>query len=83
MTPSTRRTVPNPLDPVPFNVPLPHITTLDNGLKIVILRDTRLPLVSYRLDFLNGDAADPAESIGITSAMAAMLTEGTANYSSR
>ena len=83
MTPSTRRTVPRPLDPVPFNIPLPHIATLDNGLKVVILTDRRLPLVSFRLAFLSGDAADPAESVGITSAMAAMLTEGTANYSSR
>ena len=83
MTPSTRRTVPLPLDPVPFNIPRPDVATLDNGLKVVILTDRRLPLVSYRLAFLSGDAADPAGNVGITSAMAAMLTEGTANYSSR
>jgi zinc protease len=75
--------MPAPLEPAPFNVPQPYLTTLENGLKVVILSDGRLPLVSYRLAFLSGDAADPAEQIGLTSAMASMLTEGTAKYSSR
>jgi len=75
--------MPAPLEPAPFNVPQPYLTTLENGLKVVILSDGRLPLVSYRLAFLAGDAADPAEQIGLTSAMASMLTEGTAKYSSR
>ena len=82
MTQPSRKTVPSPLEPAPFNIPEPFVTTLDNGLKIVILADKRLPLVSYRLAFLSGDANDPPENTGITSAMASMLTEGTANYSS-
>ncbi|HUR96832.1 MAG TPA: pitrilysin family protein [Pyrinomonadaceae bacterium] len=77
-----RKTAPGPLEPAPFNIPEPFITTLDNGLKVVILADKRLPLVSYRLAFLSGDANDPRENAGITSAMASMLTEGTVNYSS-
>lgn len=83
MTQAIRKTVPAPLQPAPFNVPQPSVTTLDNGLKVVILSDRRLPLVSYRLAFLSGDSADPEGQIGITSAMASMLTEGTLNYSSR
>ena len=83
MTQAIRKTVPSPLEPAPFNIPEPFIRTLDNGLKIVILADNRLPLVSYRLAFLSGDANDPVGNTGITSAMASMLTEGTANYSSR
>ncbi|MEO8573831.1 MAG: pitrilysin family protein [Pyrinomonadaceae bacterium] len=82
MTQASRKTVPSPLEPAPFNIPEPFITTLDNGLKIVVLADKRLPLVSYRLAFLTGDANDPTDNTGITSAMASMLTEGTANYSS-
>ncbi|MEP7148768.1 MAG: pitrilysin family protein [Acidobacteriota bacterium] len=82
MTQATRRSFPSPLEPAPFNIPEPLVTTLDNGLRIVVVADNRLPLVSYRLAFLSGDADDPTDNIGITSAMASMLTEGTANYSS-
>lgn len=82
MTQATRRSFPSPLEPAPFNIAEPLVTTLDNGLRVVVVADNRLPLVSYRLAFLSGDADDPADSIGITSAMASMLTEGTANYSS-
>src|SRR5688572_15852749 len=78
-----RKTAPQPLAPVPFAIPQPVQWTLDNGLKVVVFEDSRLPLVSLRLAFLAGDANDPADNIGRTSAMAAMLTEGTENYSSR
>lgn len=77
-----RKTAPEALAPVPFNIPQSFQTTLDNGLRIVIFEDRRLPLVSYRLAFLSGDVNDPKESVGLTSAMASMLTEGTENYSS-
>jgi predicted Zn-dependent peptidase len=50
---------------------------------VIILPDDRIPLVSFRLAFLRGDAEDPKGSTGLTSATAAMLTEGTENYSSR
>lgn len=83
MTQATRKSVPRPLEPAPFNIPQPFIATLDNGLKVVIVADKRLPLVSFRLAFLSGDADDPFDRIGITSAMASMVSEGTANYSSR
>src|SRR6476469_4393541 len=82
MTQAIRKTMPAPLEPAPFNVPQPDVTTLKNGLKVVVLSDRRLPLVSYRLAFLAGDAGDPADHVGLTSAMAAMLTEGTSIYSS-
>lgn len=50
---------------------------------MVIFEDARLPLVSFRLAFRTGDADDPEGSVGLTSSAAAMLTEGTENYSSR
>ncbi len=83
MAQASLKTAPKPLAPVPFNVPEAVRTTLDNGLRVVVIEDDRLPLVSYRLAFLAGDADDPADSVGLTSALAAMLTEGTENYSSR
>ena len=83
MAQASLKTAPKPLAPVPFNVPQAVRAELDNGLRIVIIEDSRLPLVSYRLAFLSGDADDPADSVGLTSALASMLTEGTENYSSR
>lgn len=83
MTQAIRKTAPEPLAPLPFNISQPYQTTLENGLKVVVFEDKRLPLVSYRLAFLSGEAGDSKERMGATAAMASMLTEGTLNYSSR
>jgi len=78
-----RKTVPQPLAPIEFSVPDIERTTLKNGLKVVVVADDRLPLVSYRLAFNWGDINDPEGLIGVTSAVSSMLNEGTLNYSSR
>ena len=83
MTQATRKTAPEPLAPIAFNTPSPFSTTLANGLRIVIFEDRRLPLVSYRLAFFSGDANEPTELQGISTATASMLSEGTRNFSSR
>src|SRR6476660_7881336 len=83
MTPSNMKSPPGPLAPVSFDIAKPYETKLDNGLRIVIVENKRLPLVSLRLAFSSGDIHDPKGSRGITSAMAQMLTEGTQNYNSR
>jgi len=82
MTEGIRSTPPPPLDPIQFTIPQAYKKTLGNGLKVVIFEDSRLPLVSYRLAFRRGDASDPFDLIGMTSAAASMMTEGTQNYSS-
>jgi zinc protease len=79
---ASRKTAPESLAPVPFNIPQAFQTSLANGLRVVIFEDKRLPLVSYRLAFMSGDVHDPSDSVGLTSAMASMLTEGTESYSS-
>lgn len=78
-----RKNAPAPLAPKPFEIPKPYQTVLPNGLKIVIFEDKRLPLVSYRLAFKTGDINDPKDSTGLTSALAAMLNEGTKTRSSK
>ncbi|HYJ92619.1 MAG TPA: pitrilysin family protein [Pyrinomonadaceae bacterium] len=83
MTPDFRKTIPQSLPPVQFNVPGFHKTALDNGLKIVVIPDNRLPLISYRLAFNWGDINDPEGLTGASSAVASMLNEGTFEYSSR
>lgn len=74
---------PEPLEPMPFGVPAAFRTTMPNGLRVVIVDDERIPLCNYRLVFLTGDANEPRNEIGINSALASMLTEGTENHSSR
>jgi len=83
MTEEFRKSAPESLAPVPFNIGKPFETTLDNGLKLIIYEEKRLPLVSYRLAFNSGDISDPQDAIGLTSATASMLSEGTRNYTSR
>ncbi len=78
-----RKSVPAPLAPVSFDIPRPVEFTLSNGLRVVMIEQQRLPLVSYRLAFFSGDINDPADATGLTSAMGAMLTEGTESYASK
>ncbi|MEO8650162.1 MAG: pitrilysin family protein [Acidobacteriota bacterium] len=77
------KTAPEPLAPIPFHLSEPFETRLKNGLRIVLCENDRLPLINFRLAFYSGDADEPSDAIGLTSAVAALLTEGTENYSSR
>ncbi|MBA2379863.1 MAG: insulinase family protein [Blastocatellia bacterium] len=83
MTEFSKSIVPEPLEEVPFEIANALRATLPNGLRVVMLADDRVPLVSYRLVFMAGDANDPADHLGVTSAMTALITEGTEKYSSR
>ena len=78
-----RKTAPAPLAPKQFDISKPFETTLPNGLKIVVIEDNRLPIVSYRLAFQSGTINDPKDSTGLTSALTSMLSEGTATLSSK
>jgi zinc protease len=72
-----RKTAPSPLAAKPFEIVKPFETVLPNGLKVIVFEDKRLPLVSYRLGFKTGNINDPKDSIGLTSAITALLNEGT------
>ena len=82
MTKAIQTTVPEPLEPVQFDLPEAFRTTLSNGLRVVIFDDPRIPLCSFRLAFLSGDAGDPPELKGLTSAMTTLVTEGTTEHTS-
>ncbi len=83
MNDNLRSSPPEPLEPVAFHIAKPFETKLANGLKVVIFEDKRLPLVSFRLAFFSGDANDPSDAAGLTSAVTSLMTEGTENYSSK
>ncbi|HEY6119686.1 MAG TPA: pitrilysin family protein, partial [Pyrinomonadaceae bacterium] len=78
-----RRQPPTPLSPRPISLPSPQETMLANGMTVVIVEDSRLPLVSFRLAFGFGDAHDPANLPGLSDMLAGLLTEGTESRTSR
>jgi zinc protease len=78
-----RSQAPSPLQPRPIMIPTPRETTLANGLTVVVVEDSRLPLVSYRLAFRVGGAFDPPELPGLTDLLAGLLPEGTESRNSR
>ena len=78
-----RSQAPPPLQPRPILIPTARETTLANGLKLVVVEDRRLPLVSYRLAFRVGGAFDPPELPGLTDLLAGLLPEGTQSKSSK
>jgi zinc protease len=74
---------PAPLPPRPIAIPTRRETVLPNGLSLVVVEDSRLPLISYRLAFPVGGAFDPPELPGLTDLLAGLLPEGTASKTSR
>lgn len=78
-----RKTAPAPLAPVAFNIPQPFETFLANGLKIVVFENKKLPLVNFRLIIRSGNIHEPTNAVGLNSAVASMLNEGTESYTSK
>jgi zinc protease len=78
-----RSQAPAPLPPRVISIPTPHETTLANGLTLVVVEDSRLPLVSYRLAFRVGGAFDPPELPGLTDLLAGLMPEGTTSRTSK
>lgn len=78
-----RRRPPSPLAPRALNLPAPVEAELSNGLRVVVVEQERLPLVSFRLAFRSGDSSDPPDLPGLTDTMADMLVEGTETRDSR
>ena len=77
-----RQQSPTPLKPRPLNIPAPIETTLGNGLRLAIVNDARLPIVSFRLAFRGGDSSDPAHLPGLSDMMSHLMSEGTSNRTS-
>lgn len=78
-----RKQAPEPLAPLPFNLPPAEKRTLSCGLRVVTVHDDRQPLVNFRLIFGTGDIHDPEGGTGVSSAVASLLNEGTENYTSK
>jgi len=74
--------------PIPAPGPDPKLTVpsfvekrLANGLRVIVARNTRTPLVSARLSVDAGYADEPAAASGVAALTAALITQGTATRS--
>ena len=63
--------------PRPFRLPAVKPFTLANGIKVYLVEQHTLPIVSMDLNFDGGGIADPKGKDGLASICMAMLTEGT------
>jgi predicted Zn-dependent peptidase len=73
------RTVkPGPGPASPLNLPVLQKSSLDNGLKLIVVEHHELPVVQVTMVILSGSADDPAGKAGLATLTAQMMDEGTA-----
>ncbi|MBI4455589.1 MAG: insulinase family protein [Acidobacteria bacterium] len=58
-------------------------TTLENGLRVIVLEDHRVPTFFMQMVILSGGLSDPPDYHGLASFTASLLREGTRKRSSR
>ena len=63
--------------PRPFKLPKVSPFSLDNGIKVYLVEQHTLPIVSIDLNFDGGSMLDPKGKEGLASVCMSMLTEGT------
>jgi predicted Zn-dependent peptidase len=73
-----RKAQPGPTAPHPFRLPAVKPFTLKSGLKVFLVEQHTLPIVSMDLNFDGGSLADPKGKDGLASVCMGLLTEGTA-----
>ena len=64
-------------------LPKAEETTLPNGLRVMLLRSTKVPTFAMQMVVLSGGLSDPADYHGLASFTATMLREGTAAHKSK
>jgi len=72
-----RATPPKPGTAKAPKLPVPTEFKLANGLTVMLLQQTNLPVLTARLAVLRGSEANPADKPGLASFAASMLTQGT------
>ncbi len=72
-----RKTQPAPSAQRPFKLPAVKPFSLPNGIKVYLVEQHTLPIVSMDLNFDGGGVTDPKGKDGLASMCMGMLTEGT------
>lgn len=76
-----QQTPPLPAAPRAVNIPQPAEKTLANGLRVIVIQKSGLPLVAARVMVKTGGEADPADRAGLADMTASLLAKGTATKS--
>jgi len=74
-------TPPPPTAPRAVSLPKPVEKTLPNGLRVIVVQRSQLPLVTAQLLIKSGGEVDPADQSGVADMTAALLTRGTTSKS--
>ena len=74
-------TPPAPGPPRTLNIPTATDKTLANGLRVIVIPKSGVPLVAARLLIKTGAEADPADKAGLADMTASLLTKGTSTKS--
>ncbi len=77
-----RSTIPAGGDVPALDFPAIERTSLKNGIKVVFARRSAVPVVSVRVSFDAGYAADPMEARGTTALLLKLMNEGTTSLDS-
>jgi zinc protease len=72
-----RKEVPRPGPAVTVHLPVPEEFRLDNGLKVYVVKDAALPILSASLVSRAGSENNPADKAGLASLTAATMGEAT------
>jgi zinc protease len=70
-------------DLLKVKLPRAEETTLPNGLRVVLLRSTKVPTFTMQMVILSGGLADPSDYHGLASFTAALLREGAGKRNSK
>ena len=77
-----RKEAPKPGPEPTLHLPSPKTFALSNGVRVYLIEDHALPVMSSALVTLGGSAANPKDRAGLAAFTARMLTEGTGTRSS-
>lgn len=77
-----QETPPAPSAPRTVQLPQPVEKTLKNGLRVIVVERSNMPLVTAELLVKNGAEVDPETLPGVANMTASLLTEGTATRTS-
>src|SRR5215475_3836438 len=70
-------------DVLKVKLPKAEEASLPNGLRVILLRNTKVPTVTMQMVILSGGLADRADYHGLSSFTASLLREGTTKRSSK
>src|SRR5438067_10546400 len=74
-------TPPPPQTPRSVIIPKPVEKTLANGLRVIVVQRSEMPLVTAQLVVKSGGEVDPSDMAGVADLTASLLTRGTSTKS--